>query len=445
MRKIFALFLSLGIVVCGASESEATQTEDAAASLQRAFNGKEPFYAITVTRAVDSGEPLFLDEAELVFACIKLIAGHKKADVKKTLKENLERISKQHAEHVNKLHQTSKTKEKIAAIRQKKILDKFNETSQKFPEEHLEQMKKGWKLCIFNEMFFSKRMPLSSKLRGEVLKNISALSDKKTLVHVNFLYSEQGKDKFTQLEFNRIKRNLSPRRQSSGGLFSRFLFENTQTYKTIEDHLERYLDRISPLVDKKNHTYLLNKSDILWDKKTVCYYKKSSYFREHDNSLKNGFVYDVGDGKDHKYSKLSEEQNSIANVILKNISSEICFDLASGVRQENSWRNSDSQSKIHILVSNCIFSELNHHFLPPSSILIAHVDPFLNGRPLNSQLKMNFQLKNSNPPSIFTFAKNATVKDIRKINHSKKIELTYEGKTYTIQSYNLRKNRRVVL
>ena len=504
MRKIFALFLSLGIVVCDASESEIIKTEDAAESLQRAFNGEEPFYVITVTRIIDDGEPLFLDEAELVFSCVKLIAGHDKNKVRGELEEKLNEVRewyiKYYEKHLKKtlndiekgekkqphlfesyhlmaflgnIIQNEETvehlpiaQEKIArffTVRQKKILKKFEEISTKSTKN----IRDSWKLCVFNEMFFSKRMPISDEFREKILKNISALSDKKTLTHVNFLYHKQRKNKFTQNDLNRIRERLLPREQASGRPHARFVFGNTQAIDGA--FLASYINNLSHLVttNKRKLSYLTNESDILWDKKPVCYYKKSSYFHESDKSLIGDFIYDVGDGRDCQHPGLPREHSSVADITLKNLSSEICFDLCTGVRQENNWRNvtdADSKSKIHILVSNWVSLYNNFKFLPPHSSLIVHVDPILLNenvfalrkdidpmsqnkmqmifpsiRHLSSKIVDQNKRNLQKYKSIFDERLSASL-DVSKLiknNHINTIRLNFNNKTYMIQSYDL--------
>ena len=117
----------------------------------------------------------------------------------------------------------------------------------------------------------------------------------------------------------------------------------------------------------------------IFDGRLITEYKKSSYFREADdfieiNKIKPFFrpieinryagIYDFGDGSDKISSSFAQpniqrgsniDVTTLRDVLLKNISTEICFDLAQKVRNSNGWSNTDdSQAQLHILQSNSI-------------------------------------------------------------------------------------------
>ena len=299
-------------------------------------------------------------------------------------------------------------------------------------------------------MFFSKIMPVSNGFREAVLDNISTLSSDKTLIHINFLYDERRKSVFTRNDYNRIWGNLLSKLYPDGRILK---IMSPRFFSKVP--MESYHDTLFSLMYKYNQSYLLNKSDILWNKMSVCYYKKSSYFRESDKSLMNEFIYDIGDSKDHKYKNLAKIYDSIADVILKNLSTEICFDLCSGVRQENNWNNtnnSDDKSKIHVLVSNWVSLYNNFKFLPPHSSLIVHVDPILlneNIFAIREDLNPIHQYKiqtitpfikeYQNFQHVLNERLNASF-DISKLiknNHINAIRLNFNGRVYIMQSYDL--------
>jgi hypothetical protein len=111
-------------------------------------------------------------------------------------------------------------------------------------------------------------------------------------------------------------------------------------------------------------------------------YKKRSYFNECNASITGRGIYDFGDGFDHVNQNLTGINIAIANNMAHNISTEICFDLAKGVRVGNNWTNTPPlvvhfrQSTLHLIQSNMIiptaYGNLNRL---PADQMIIHADP----------------------------------------------------------------------
>ena len=181
-------------------------------SLEKAFNGLIPFYAITATRIQDNGEPLFLDEIVTIFASVKLISGYNKRQIYQILSDKLNEIKLQYVAKFLKLYESCKTKQKtisdmraemdpfvamhmdfmmaniknfampkdlmndsidmraeierIFEQRRVALLSQFNTISC-----NCKNIENDWKFCIFNEMFFSKTIPISSEYVMNIIHN----------------------------------------------------------------------------------------------------------------------------------------------------------------------------------------------------------------------------------------------------------------------------------
>lgn len=334
---------------------------------------------------------------------------------------------------------------KIFEKRKKELLKEFDSIICNF-----KQIKKeDWKLCIFNEMFFSKWIPVSQRYMKNIVNNSSMIEeDRHTLTHINFLYYEKRNVPLSRNEFERIIKQLSSSRTLHSTVYSRF-----SPYGKIA--LQDYINRIKQLAQPQN--YLVNMSQLLWRKRAICFYKKSSYCSENDELLSQGYIYDIGDGKDHKYPNMPEPFDSVANVVSNNISTEICYDLYSGIREENNWENNPGLgSKIHILVSNWVSLYNSFFFLPPNGKLIIHADPILLNENVfavrkDVQPQVDFATAPVwgliNKPGILNgrqFIYDERLKasfDISKIiknNHIEAIRLNFCGRKYIIQSYDVR-------
>jgi hypothetical protein len=94
----------------------------------------------------------------------------------------------------------------------------------------------------------------------------------------------------------------------------------------------------------------------------------------HLHAQKTPFAIGLFSGTGSDRIETGRERNSLAKFLNSNISSEICFDLANGIRKTNH----SATSKMHIIQSNCIDTIMyeNQENLQ-SSKLIVHVDPVM--------------------------------------------------------------------
>lgn len=140
-------------------------------------------------------------------------------------------------------------------------------------------------------------------------------------------------------------------------------------------------------------------------------YKKRAYFMEDNNigiarNLNLGTsIYDFGRGCDEGVNvAVPGVLHDIQTALLKSIATEICFDLANGVRHSNGWHNLDKQSDFLILQSNTIdpigreYKDVNINHLPRSSnrhdVYIIHADAS-NAPPAGSHV---FKINDSGAP-----------------------------------------------
>lgn len=258
-------------------------------------------------------------------------------------------------------------------------LQRFNNLKQTLQNlcsgtDHNSIPRNSLKIVVFNECFFQKYEPLE---KGDIntfgtkdyflneLKNISQ-NCPNTILYPNFLYKETFSDTTRQREI--LAQNISNHPSNSqNAVFLNFDFQFPSPVS-------------GPNAIFRNVTY-----GILNGQK-MTKYKKRTYWREYDKGiLFRGWIYDFGDGKDH--ITLNGQQPIVTNLvprlrIIENISTEICFDLAHGVRRSNNWVSANNyvavQSVLHLIQSNCInpidVSNGNITQLPKDK-LIVHADP----------------------------------------------------------------------
>jgi hypothetical protein len=101
-------------------------------------------------------------------------------------------------------------------------------------------------------------------------------------------------------------------------------------------------------------------------------YRKSTYFQESDATLAHNANCWYIFGTSQDIIEPGQARNRLAVFLRKRISSEICFDLALGIRKNNP----SSTSQIHIIQSNYIDATMyeNQNNLQNSKLMI-HVDP----------------------------------------------------------------------
>lgn len=217
------------------------------------------------------------------------------------------------------------------------------------------------KIIIFNEMFFSQEEPLNflEKESIELALNDLSKKDRFLLLCPNFLFLEKVKPTLREEMKEVIQKTIDSIKNES---------------MQIDDScILRFLQKIANARSSTdasfNITPLINKSLCIHNGVTLMEYMKSTYFQESDNDLidtsKNCWYF-FGNGEDRLV-----RNNKLSQFLLRNISFEICFDLANGIRKKQK-----KDSKLHILQSNWIDSTdyQNQNNLVENKLII-HVDP----------------------------------------------------------------------
>lgn len=239
-----------------------------------------------------------------------------------------------------------------------KLCEKLRSEIEQLPPDEL-------KIIVFNEYFF-KKDPLENTKFQEFLDIIKETSRqpkcKNAIFYVNFLY----KDETPISEWSMAEQiDVILKKKESFVLDKDFMVTDTQN--VLERNLQNNVKGIF-----RNITFAINNG------KTITEYKKRTYCREWDFGIANNYIYDFGDGYDYACTYDIYGENINGSNTLRNITTEICFDLAKGVRKENSWTNGPDMtaSTLHIIQSNIINVDENvtKENLPRNK-LIVHVDP----------------------------------------------------------------------
>lgn len=226
-------------------------------------------------------------------------------------------------------------------------------------------IKKYAKIVIFNEMFFSQEEPLSFSEKESIelaLKDLSK-KDSRLFLCPNFLFLENMKTISKEDMQKIIQKTVDSIKNES--------MQIGYSYSSMI--IPKITNAMEQLRIKNNFDVipLINKSVCINNDVTLIEYLKSTYFQESDNDLidtsKNCW-YLFGNGKDHCITA-----NALSKFLLKNMSFEICFDLANGIRKKK-----NKASKLHILQSNWIDSTgyQNQNNLVENKLII-HVDPIV--------------------------------------------------------------------
>lgn len=121
-----------------------------------------------------------------------------------------------------------------------------------------------------------------------------------------------------------------------------FCLMDTNIFNSKEHAFAEYLKYLEGLSDIKGT--FKNESMIFFNGKLLTTYDKATYFKEQDKLLKE-YLYKFGNGSD----KIVDQKNSEADVVHKYVSTQICRDLAAGIRATD-----DGAQRFHILQSNTI-------------------------------------------------------------------------------------------
>lgn len=166
------------------------------------------------------------------------------------------------------------------------------------------------------------------------------------------------------------------------GLHSQLLLSGLPTFKYClnqQKYFTEYEKLIKAATYKSKFIYLRSESIMYCGGKARTRYKKASYWNEANDVLQKYsagvVIYDIGPGVDEKCSNALDP---VADVLIKYLSSEICFDVQRGIRKHNNWTNPGQlPSVLHILQSNSITMSSYYPFNNlPSGVTIIQSDPY---------------------------------------------------------------------
>ncbi|MDR2766081.1 MAG: hypothetical protein LBB63_01280 [Holosporaceae bacterium] len=348
-----------------------------AKSLQAVFEKVTPLNVTLVSRGITSASygPLSLDEIALIFACLAVNLGADSTLVREKLTKLINEFRYDALlPNISEYLRVMSLQMLVAA--RTSLLGRFQEYCDRAAAQMCSiQEKDAWRIIVFNEMFFSKT-PL---LREEICKILELFFDfiagENLLMHCNFLYTLSSKDPSL---INASRTNL----------------ENKSNYMKMlvgqhEDIASGYstflLNKFwNVLNNSQQYNLLMNQSCVVYKEQYLTTYNKSSYCTEADNLIigpnskmisPNAYVYYFGNGLDAIGN--AQQAPLLANVVLNNITSEICYDLELRTRYNNQWNNLQgvhTKSKLHIFTSNS-YPVSGTNALPPDRTVI-FVDPF---------------------------------------------------------------------
>jgi hypothetical protein len=220
------------------------------------------------------------------------------------------------------------------------------------------------KIIIFNEMFFSQLVPLQFAEKQAIemiLKDVSN-NNPRLLLCPNFLFLDNIRNvaKVNMQEiFNKTVDSINNGSMQIDGA----------SHRGIRAKIRNMNTNLTGLIAAYNITPLINESICIHNGNVLTKYLKSTYFQEADNDLidtSKECWYLFGNGVDSRVTN-----NELSKFLHSNVSFEICFDLANGIRIAS--RNT---SKLHIIQSNWIdATEYQNQNNLQINKLIIHVDP----------------------------------------------------------------------
>jgi hypothetical protein len=211
----------------------------------------------------------------------------------------------------------------------------------------LEELKEAFALIAFNEYFFGET-PCPRETAENYSKNFSKIN--RCLWACNFLtYCNTNNE---QADKDIIKFYKNEKKEVNSSLLNKINSEEVpqKKEKMIENTLKSALETNKTLMTENKTFYALSSN-------IVSSYNKSSYFCECDSFLTSKKVfYHFGDEKDHPV----DAEGAIA----KNISTEICMDVALGLRTGDV-----EPVNLHLIQSNTLGHLADKQFantLPPA-------------------------------------------------------------------------------
>lgn len=271
------------------------------------------------------------------------------------------------------------------------------------------------KIVVFNEAFFKKthltNAEYTSFINGGGIVappavGIIALSNacSRTIFYPNFLYERPYNNLVDQAILDRYNN------AANDLIIGPDTHVNFLVPGAMPGGVPPFPAHVVPTNIVTNETYGISRGNILTT------YKKRSYFREADfDIMNNNYIYDFGTGFDQaSYNGANVQLRKLRDTLLKYIRTEICMDLACGVRHSNGWSNLNKDVGLLVLQSNRIdplgmflpSNNINH--LPKNSsehnINILYTDPIYSSR-IGSNL---FKIDRSGAPILFRKEMNNT-------------------------------------
>lgn len=247
-------------------------------------------------------------------------------------------------------------------------------------------------IVVFNEMFFSQGNPLTFDQKDFINEKILMLSKSSrcSLFYPNFLYTENRNLSGANIlaSFNTMNGHVWNSVTNSNGIMN--ITRSPLCVNDCEYELKT-TRRILADATMHNQQFLVNETYGINAGSIVTTYRKATYWNESNDTIATGALYDFGTGLDQTVGV----NDTLSKAMRTNISTEICFDLANGIRSKNHWDNGLGQSRLHLLQSNCIdpFDTSGNINNLPIDVPIIYSDSYIDyhrdGLPFCTQILQN--------------------------------------------------------
>lgn len=190
-------------------------------------------------------------------------------------------------------------------------------------------------------------------------------------------------------------------------------YPNKDTFSINDFYSNPSIKTIASATSTLNAKFLANRTYCIYQGMARFFYNKSSYYRENDISIKNGYIYDLGDGYPTFLDLLILDD---VEKIFNTISTEICLDFVCGIRKNNNWKSKRDgvPSKLHIIQSNSVETWLSRQENYPFNIPVLYSDAdyyFPNFRMAFGGITCCLQLQRDEQHSLETSGKRAVLYD----------------------------------
>jgi hypothetical protein len=325
------------------------------------------------------------------------------------------RSSKDHIKYAQPVTENNPIMESTAKI--KEVLDKAQAEINRICH-------KGYKVIVFNEMFFSKMEALKKNsatitdvTHDSIAQYIAELNKKiqNSIVFYNVLYEDnyniewkralylyaltlfREKNWCLNFDYSILKNSMSELLWNK--IDKQFTYTTAMPSKTAKNIVEQYvinhissknldtfsetdftsninIQTIKSIKSPLKTDFLINRTYCVYKEKDIFHYNKSAYFKENDTLIGRGHIYNLGDGYPATTAALDEQSKKIFNTI----STEICLDFACGIRKNNNWKNERGKdaSKLHIIQSNSVETWLLNKENYPINVPILYSDANYN-------------------------------------------------------------------